>query len=440
VFLGVAYRYQDSEIVSIDCKKGTSLTNEDIQSKELQIKIVDDDSYSIFSESIWDKFDKDTRIEVFLGVLINNFIYYVKTDECYFKKIEKGNNELCVTITGIGIISKYQDTKWYNLYTEIYLLPGTLQKILQDINGTDKKYEKFFKKIKIEDEIINEKQEIVRCFEKDTKVNEYLNELATNCRSNLLETYDNNVYYKRLKIDNSIATINLKNMEDYPEIEKEENKYSLMIKKYQHFITEEEQEVYKGKFTVKKYGDIWETYLNPYEDIELLETNIESYLNLSFKLNIYNADGTVYKSNITAVDNTFDIYTFPNVIVFFISDENLKNKIFELTLTCRTLSFTSVDNKIMNNNEEEEKNIDIRSLQDDDTIEKISNWFIDNLNKKFKFKIKINDTFTYELGDTVTIETGVYENEKMIIKKAIIVGIEYTYDGTLDYYLILKGA
>ena len=213
-----------------------------------------------------------------------------------------------------------------------------------------------------------------------------------------------------------------------------------MIKKYQHFITEEEQEVYKGKFTVKKYGDIWETYLNPYEDIELLETNIESYLNLSFKLNIYNADGTVYKSNITAVDNTFDIYTFPNVIVFFISDENLKNKIFELTLTCRTLSFTSVDNKIMNNNEEEEKNIDIRSLQDDDTIEKISNWFIDNLNKKFKFKIKINDTFTYELGDTVTIETGVYENEKMIIKKAIIVGIEYTYDGTLDYYLILKGA
>ena len=66
-------------------------------------------------------------------------------------------------------------------------------------------------------------------------------------------------------------------------------------------------------------------------------------------------------------------------------------------------------------------------------------WLANNLNKRFKYKIKINDTFTYELGDTVELETGVYVNDEMITRKALVTGIEYEYDGALDYYLILEG-
>lgn len=66
-------------------------------------------------------------------------------------------------------------------------------------------------------------------------------------------------------------------------------------------------------------------------------------------------------------------------------------------------------------------------------------WLANNLNKRFKYKIKINDTFTYELGDTVELETGVYVNNEMITRKAVVTGIEYEYDGALDYYLILEG-
>ena len=63
-----------------------------------------------------------------------------------------------------------------------------------------------------------------------------------------------------------------------------------------------------------------------------------------------------------------------------------------------------------------------------------------NLKKKYTYKVKINDVFTYELGDTVELETGIYGiDNKMIVRKAVIVGIEYKSEGTLDYYLILKG-
>lgn len=62
------------------------------------------------------------------------------------------------------------------------------------------------------------------------------------------------------------------------------------------------------------------------------------------------------------------------------------------------------------------------------------------MNKKYQIKLKINDACTYELGDTVTIETGVYLDNEMIIKNGVITGIEYKYDGTLDYYITVEVA
>jgi len=438
IYLGTAYLYEDDEIVSINVKKGVDLINEEIQSKEIEIKLTDtNDEYNIFNNSEWNNFDTDTRMQIFLGALIDNFIYYVKVDECYFKKVEKKNDELAITVTGIGIITKYQDVNWYKM-SEIYFTPKTLENIL-DKNIVYNQYYKLFEKIKIDNEIIQEEQKIITCFEKEITANEYFNELATNCRSNLIETYDNNIQFKRIKIDNPVARIDLTNMENEPEIEKKENNFNILIKKYNYYGdgSEEQEEVYKGTFIIKDSGQI---YLNPYKSVEFL--NGESVLaNVSFVANIYNKDGSIYARNITESSfyQYFKLMILPNAIIFY-PYIDLQDKTLELTFNCTTIIFTSYDYEVINSDmNREEKTIDIRSIQDEETANKIGEWLVSNLNKRFRYRIKINDAFTYELGDTVELETGVYINEEMVVRKAIVTGIEYEYNGTLDYYLILEG-
>lgn len=437
--LGTLYQYDDDEIMSITAKKGVDLINENIESKEIEIKLTDiNDTYNIFKTNTeWDLLDEDAIIRIFLGIVIDNFIYYVKVDECYFKKVEKKDNEIGITITGMGILSKYQNIEWVKLYDEVYLVTKDLTVIKDAI---DKDFSTLKEKIKIDNELIQEKQEMLRCFEKNVKIHEYFNKLATNCRSNLIETFDNNILFKRIKESQVVAKINLENMEEEPDIEKQE-KFNTLIKKYNYSEDSEKQEVFKGKFTLNQYGY---AVLNTYADVELTfpvstmsggSTSDE----LSFILNVYNKDGSVYKSNITSTDNQdFELVVSLNVIYFICS--TLKDKIFELTLNCKTLRFSSCDYKITNYDTcKEERTIDIRSIQDEETAKKVGMWLANNLNKRFKYKIKINDTFTYELGDTVELETGVYVNDEMITRKALVTGIEYEYDGALDYYLILEG-
>lgn len=336
----------------------------------------------------------------------------------------------------MGILSKYQNIEWVKLYDEVYLVTKDLTVIKDAI---DKDFSTLKEKIKIDNELIQEKQEMLRCFEKNVKIHEYFNKLATNCRSNLIETFDNNILFKRIKESQVVAKINLENMEEEPDIEKQE-KFNTLIKKYNYSEDSEKQEVFKGKFTLNQYGY---AVLNTYADVELtfpVSTMSGSTSDeLSFILNVYNKDGSVYKSNITSTDNQdFELVVSLNVIYFICS--TLKDKIFELTLNCKTLRFSSCDYKITNYDTcKEEKTIDIRSIQDEETAKKVAMWLANNLNKRFKYKIKINDTFTYELGDTVELETGVYVNDEMITRKALVTGIEYEYDGALDYYLILEG-
>ena len=88
VYLGTVFQYEDSDIVSIKCRKDIDLINEENPSKEIEIKLVDEnDTYNIFDEDTeLASLDSDARIIIHIGVLIGNFIYYVKIDECYFKK------------------------------------------------------------------------------------------------------------------------------------------------------------------------------------------------------------------------------------------------------------------------------------------------------------------------------------------------------------------
>ena len=434
MYLGTVFQYEDSDIVSIKVKKGVDLTNEDIQSKEVELKIVDENnSYNIFDEnSELTSLNNDAKIIIHIGVLIGNFIYYVKTDECYFKKIEKQENELELLITGMGILTKYQTIEWTKLLSMNRLRQDTLEEMKWYITGG---YRELHDRIVIDDKLISEAQEFNECYSKNEKIHEYLNSIAINCRSNLVETYDNAINFKRITEEKPVARINLENMENYPQIVKEENKYNLAVNIYNGKTEDIYTEVFSGKFTVGNGGV---AHLVPYKNVEFM--NYEENPNCEFVINIYNSDGTIYKSNITSYDEyDFSIITYPNEITF-ITKDNLADKIFELTIKNKTMQYSSLEYKIQEYETNElDKIIDVRSIQDENTAQKVGKWIINNINKRYKFKIKVNDTCTYELGDTVEIETGVYEKNQMIIKTAIIVGIEYEYDGTLDYYLWLKG-
>ena len=437
VYLGTVFQYEDDEIISISCKKGVDLINEEIESKEIEIKLVDENNtYNIFDEeSELTSLDNDARIIVHIGVLIGNFIYYVKIDECYFKKIEKLDNELEMIITGVGIISKYQETEWEKLFDEVLWVKWTLEQITNKIGYGVKEndYSSLKERIEIYPEIKEESQKMYSCSEKSKCIHEYFNELAINCRSNLIETYDNKIRFTRIKENKPVARINIENMEEYPHIEKQDNRYNIVIKKYDYSISDGVEEVYYGKFSISQYGD---ASVNPYRNVEFLNAN-----DYEFVLNIYNQDGTIYQKDITSESGqTFTIGVLPNKIIF-IPSTGLEDKVYELTMKCKTLQFSNSDYKIGNfTTNESEKTIDVRSIQDDTTAKMIGKWLTDNMNKRYKYKIKANDACTYELGDTVEIETGVYKNDEMIIKTAIVVGIEYEYNGALDYYLVLKGA
>lgn len=436
VYLGTVFQYEDADIVSINGRKGVDLINEEIQSKEIEIKLVDENNaYNIFDENTeLTALDNDARIIIHMGVLIGNFIYYVKIDECYFKKIEKQDNELEMIIRGMGVISKYQDIIWGKLYNEIYMYPWTLPRI---INGIDNSFTKLKERVHIYPEIINEAQTMLRCADKETRIHEFFNELAINCRSNLVETYDNKINFRRLAEETPISLIELENMEEYPQIEKQDNKYDVLIKKYDYTISDSQEEVYSGRFKLAGSSSYGYAYLTPYKEVDFLYTDTSQS---SFVLNIYNSDGTVYASNVTQMGQYgIDYIILPNTILF-VSTNNLLGKTFELKFNCKTLQFSSSDHKIENNATNEEKIIDIRSIQDEDTAQSIGLWLANNLNKRYRFKIKVNDACTYELGDTVRLETGVYQNDEMVIRTAIVVGIEYDYTGTLDYYLVLEGA
>lgn len=436
VYLGTVFQYEDADIVSINGRKGVDLINEEIQSKEIEIKLVDENNaYNIFDENTeLTALDNDARIIIHIGVLIGNFIYYVKIDECYFKKIEKQDNELEMIIRGMGVISKYQDIIWGKLYNEIYMFPWTLSRI---INGIDNSFTKLKERVHIYPEIINEAQTMLRCADKETRIHEFFNELAINCRSNLVETYDNKINFRRLAEETPVSLIELENMEEYPQIEKQDNKYDVLIKKYDYTISDSQEEVYSGRFKLAGSSSYGYAYLTPYKEVDFLYTDTSQS---SFVLNIYNSDGTVYASNVTQMGQYgIDYIILPNTILF-VSTNNLLDKTFELKFNCKTLQFSSSDHKIENNATNEEKIIDIRSIQDEDTAQSIGLWLANNLNKRYRFKIKVNDACTYELGDTVRLETGVYQNDEMVIRSAIVVGIEYDYTGTLDYYLVLEGA
>ena len=430
VYLGTVFQYEDKDIVSINCKKGVNLLNEEIESKEIEIKLLDEDNtYNIFDENTeLTALDNDARIIVHIGVLIGNFIYYVKIDECYFKKIEKQDNELEMIITGIGIISKYQNTKWVDTLDARTLSTQTLKQIQQKIVGN---VPNLGNRIIISDQLI-ERGVITRLFSDKSKgIHEFINDVAINSRANVIETFDNKIYLKDIQESALVASIKLKNMENYPEIKKNESKYNVIAKKY-NYTFNDAQDLYFDKFE-----------LIDNEEIKLFASDSDTLLDVStysFILNIYNTDGTIYESNITQNKTGITVIVYLDRIEVVATGE-YAGKYADLTINIRTLEFSTFDVKKVNDStSNDEKIIDVRTILDPIDADLVTSWISNNILKKYEYKIKINDACTYELGDTVELETGIYKNNEMITKNAIVVGIKYEYKGYLDYYLILKGA
>lgn len=437
VYTGTVYIYEDNEIVSITAKKGASLTNDEIETKTAEITLVDyENKYNIFNENTELAGLKETdNISVYVGLLIEKYIYYVKIDQFYFKNIQKKENALEVIINAEGAVAKYKNINWVNNVNEVYLTELSLLWYLNRFKGA-------LAQVEIDESIQDIK--VYPFFKKEDSMYEIFSNLATIAKANIFENVDNKILIKEIKENEPIATINLNNMEEYPTIEKKEENANIIVKLYTHSKDTEQQELAHVKFdkssiTFEKKENrycYWKINYNTNKDLAWIQ-DIQG--DIEYEVKIYNSDGTLCNKALS--DESYVLGTLTNFSFILSGDDytNLIDKTFEIIIKGKTINFNNIELK-KDNNVANDKTIDIRSIENSTQANEISEWLTDNLNKKFYYKIKLHDAFTYEIGDTVRIETGIYdENGESIIKEAIITEIEYTYNGALEYYIYLRG-
>ena len=339
-----------------------------------------------------------------------------------------------MTIIGMGIVSKYEGTKWVDVVDNVERQSYTLQQIKSKI---EYKLPNLSERIKIDNYINQQTTEIELYVDKNKGVRDFLKDIIMPFHGNIIETYDNRILFRHIQEEEPVAIINLENMENNPEIKKNDSKQNIFVKQYGYTLSDEQEKVYSGTFqTLPNNKPVRLSFINPDDFIAVDDC--------SFVLNLYNANGTIYKSNITHnegnIGNNITITPFSDRIEVYASG-NYSNKKAILTVNAKRLEITDNDSR----NEDyllvdNDTTIDSRCIQSNDEAAFVKEWIEENILKKYEYKIKANDACIYELGDTVQIETGIYVNNVMIKRKAIVIGIEYEYKGYLDYYLTLKGA
>lgn len=410
ICFGDILEYEDDNIVSLNGKKGVSLTNENTESKELDLTIQDEEEeYNIFEPTgKLVNLDSGSVLSLELGCLIDDFIYYVKIDEFNLSKPKKEQNSLEVSITGKGFINQCSDIDFgANFYDKT-----EPQLILDSVFGYEE--EIYFN---IDEEIKNDVED-VRTEYGTVKIPEGINKLATAIRANVIETIDNKVLLTRIKEKEPVATIRLEQCMELPTIEKEDIPSEININIYSP--------------TDKGNETIYEENLNLIQD----EWNIFKY-NKEHTAPPYTAKRTL---DISGEEMTVDMQG-----VIFLEDRAGWNPASggysKITITGHVVEISSTTRQFsMNKNGTSNQSIENESIGTTQQAERVFKWLKDNYNKCFKYEVEIQDTFTYELGDTVWIETGIYVNGIQIVRKAIIINIEYEYNGALTYILTLKGA
>lgn len=405
---GEILEYEDDKIVKLDVTKGVSLTNENTESKELSLTIQDEEEeYNIFEPTgKLVSLNTNSALSLELGCLIDDFIYYVKVDEFNIERPKKEQNSLEVSITGYGIINRHSNTDFGANYYEKHYPQG----ILDAIFGYE---EEIFFKI---DSSLNNMQ--IRSQYGTVKIPDGLNKVATAVCGNVIETIDNTVLIKQIKESNPVARINLENMMTNPEIEKEDVPSEIDINVYAP--------------TDKGNETIFDQKLN------LIEAQWNTFkYNKEHTAPPYTAKRTF---DLGGEDTTVDMQG-----VVFLEDRAgwspLSGGDSQIVITGHVIELSSTAQKFYTNNTgNKTQSIDNESINNTTQAKKIFNWLFDNYLKCFKYKVEIQDAFTYEIGDTVQIETGIYVNGEMIVRNAIITNIEYEYSGALHYTLTLKGA
>lgn len=410
VYFGKMHEYADEDIVSIKTKKGIDLINDTIESKTVDIILRDiDEEYNIFEpQGALANITKGSIACIELGGLIDDFIYYVKTDEFILEKPKKEQNTLQVSINGYGRLMQYSDVDFTANYYEQY----SAQDISYSIFGFESP-----QTIIVDDTIKNENVQI-RTQYGTVKVPEGLRKMATALRANIVETIDNNILLKRIEEGIPIARINVENMLDSPEIEKEDSVGQVNINIYMPTDT--------GSST------IFNQNMNLIED----QWNTFKY-NKEHTCPPYTAKRTL---QIAGSDVTVDMQG-----VIFLENRAgwnpAKGGQSTIVITGHVIEIGSTTQKyIISSDNTNTMDIDSESIGSTSQAQAVFNWLKNNLAKCFKYKTEIQDTFTYELGDTVWIESNIYVNGEMVVRKAIITGIEWEYNGALHYTIELRGA
>ena len=138
----------------------------------------------------------------------------------------------------------------------------------------------------------------------------------------------------------------------------------------------------------------------------------------------------------SAYESTADIsqiISFLDDRAYVIGFSNHLNCKLEITGSIVELASSSAVFEI-DENSNTQLTIDNESIEGYEMQLAIANWIIDNLKKRFEIECSVQDVFTYEIGDTVDIATGV----KNIVKSAIITSIHTEYDGTLNYTMKMR--
>ena len=415
VYFGEMLTYEDEQIVDLSVKKGVSLINYNTESKTIELRVQDEnEEYNIFEPTgALASINTNSALSLELGCVIDNFIYYVKVDEFYIGNLKKDQNSLEVTINGYGIINQYNNTLFEaNCYDKYYP-----QEILDVILG----YENDIK-FKVDDEINTQK---INTVFGDVMIPDGLSKVATAIGGNIIETVDNTVLIKEIKETTPVATLSMNEMFTNPEIEKEEIPQYININKYS-FSEKENSTICHKNINISQLNII------PY-NVEHSKGTYQCYL---MSDDVRHDLDCLLLENKVIYDPKYSIE--PNVLIYLLSSDCQYS---DLYITGTEIEIQKVTEKHkLNDNSKEGIDIDSEAITEAVQVSNIINWLKTNLQKCFKYTVEVQDTFTYEIGDTVLIETGIYVNNEMLTRTAIITDIEYQYKGALHYTLTLKGA
>ena len=413
IFFGEALEYNDNEIVNIITDQEIDLENESITSKSISITVDDiEEEYNIF-EPIGKlaNLNKNSKIILEYGGLLlsDNFMYYTKFNEYILDSVKKEPGSEEITIEASGILNSYSksDKKFdKNFYEKNDIT------VLNSGSEIDTK-------IDIDDEIKNEAVLIRSQYSESTSYIDGLRKMATAVCGNVIETFDNRILIKRFKIDNSVARINLENIiEGLPKITKLEIPKTIEVKSYTPTITSTNQVLFSQDL-------IWEEGKEYFCDYNVAHS-AGPYVGILTYRNLISI----------APESTLDIsqiISFLDDRAYLIGYSNHYDCNLEITGSVVELTSSSA-NFIVDENSNTHLTVDNESIEGIEMQSKIATWLIDNLMKRFEIECEIQDVFSYEIGDTVDIATGVKE----IIKTAIITGIHTEYNGTLNYVVKMR--